>query len=68
MASDKAIKMMTMLYKSRRKRNSKKYLTPNLKLQEKQEQQDSNIGKRTDEISSSFAGFYPADNPKYTCM
>ena len=70
MASDKAIQMMTSaLTKAVEKGTAKSIYTPNLKI----------AGKTgTARIlywlpgpmryQASFAGFYPADNPKYTCF
>ncbi|AZA59252.1 penicillin-binding transpeptidase domain-containing protein [Chryseobacterium shandongense] len=69
MASDKAIKMMThALTKAVEKGTAKSIFTPNLKMAGK-------TGTARFEYwlpgpmkyRSSFAGFYPADNPKYTC-
>ncbi|MBO6201159.1 MAG: PASTA domain-containing protein, partial [Chryseobacterium sp.] len=70
MASDKAITMMTSaLTKAVEKGTAKSIYTPNLKI----------AGKTgTARIlywlpgpmryQASFAGFYPSDNPKYTCI
>lgn len=69
MASDKAIKMMTSaLTKAVEKGTAKSIFTPNLKMAGK-------TGTARFEYwlpgpmkyRASFAGFYPADNPKYTC-
>lgn len=69
MASEKAIKMMTnALTKAVEKGTAKSIFTPNLKMAGK-------TGTARFEYwlpgpmkyRSSFAGFYPADNPKYTC-
>ncbi|MDR6514877.1 penicillin-binding transpeptidase domain-containing protein [Chryseobacterium camelliae] len=69
MASEKAIKMMTdALTKAVEKGTGKSIFTPNLKMAGK-------TGTARFEYwlpgpmkyRSSFAGFYPADNPKYTC-
>lgn len=69
MASDKAVKMMThALTKAVEKGTAKSIFTPNLKMAGK-------TGTARFEYwlpgpmkyRSSFAGFYPADNPKYTC-
>ena len=69
MASDKAIKMMTdALTKAVEKGTGRSIFTPNLKMAGK-------TGTARFEYwlpgpmkyRSSFAGFYPADNPKYTC-
>lgn len=69
MASEKAIKMMTSaLTKAVEKGTAKSIFTPNLKMAGK-------TGTARFEYwlpgpmkyRSSFAGFYPADNPKYTC-
>lgn len=69
MASEKAIKMMThALTKAVEKGTAKSIFTPNLKMAGK-------TGTARFEYwlpgpmkyRASFAGFYPADNPKYTC-
>lgn len=69
MASDKAIKMMTdALTKAVEKGTARSIFTPNLKMAGK-------TGTARFEYwlpgpmkyRASFAGFYPADNPKYTC-
>ncbi|NML58240.1 penicillin-binding transpeptidase domain-containing protein [Chryseobacterium cheonjiense] len=69
MASDKAVNMMThALTKAVEKGTAKSIFTPNLKMAGK-------TGTARFEYwlpgpmkyRSSFAGFYPADNPKYTC-
>lgn len=69
MASEKAIKMMThALTKAVEKGTGKSIFTPNLKMAGK-------TGTARFEYwlpgpmkyRASFAGFYPADNPKYTC-
>lgn len=69
MASEKAIKMMTSaLTKAVEKGTGKSIFTPNLKMAGK-------TGTARFEYwlpgpmkyRASFAGFYPADNPKYTC-
>jgi len=69
MASDKAVSMMThALTKAVEKGTAKSIFTPNLKMAGK-------TGTARFEYwlpgpmkyRSSFAGFYPADNPKYTC-
>lgn len=69
MASEKAIKMMTdALTKAVEKGTGRSIFTPNLKMAGK-------TGTARFEYwlpgpmkyRSSFAGFYPADNPKYTC-
>ncbi|MFY7816005.1 MAG: penicillin-binding transpeptidase domain-containing protein [Chryseobacterium taeanense] len=69
MASEKAIRMMTdALTKAVEKGTAKSIFTPNLKMAGK-------TGTARFEYwlpgpmkyRSSFAGFYPADNPKYTC-
>lgn len=69
MASEKAIKMITnALTKAVEKGTAKSIFTPNLKMAGK-------TGTARFEYwlpgpmkyRSSFAGFYPADNPKYTC-
>lgn len=69
MASEKAIKMMThALTKAVEKGTAKSIFTPNLKMAGK-------TGTARFEYwlpgpmkyRASFAGFYPADHPKYTC-
>ncbi|WP_312090461.1 penicillin-binding transpeptidase domain-containing protein [Chryseobacterium sp.] len=69
MASEKALKMMTdALTKAVEKGTGRSIFTPNLKMAGK-------TGTARFEYwlpgpmkyRSSFAGFYPADNPKYTC-
>ncbi|MNU12753.1 Penicillin-binding protein 2 [compost metagenome] len=69
MASDKAIQMMTAaLTKAVEKGTGRSIFTPNLKMAGK-------TGTARFEYwlpgpmkyRASFAGFYPADNPKYTC-
>lgn len=69
MASEKAIQMMTSaLTKAVEKGTGRSIFTPNLKMAGK-------TGTARFEYwlpgpmkyRSSFAGFYPADNPKYTC-
>ncbi len=69
MASEKAIKMMThALTKAVEKGTAKSIFTPNLKMAGK-------TGTARFEYwlpgpmkyRASFVGFYPADNPKYTC-
>ncbi|WP_294301053.1 penicillin-binding transpeptidase domain-containing protein [uncultured Chryseobacterium sp.] len=69
MASEKAIRMMTnALTKAVEKGTAKSIFTPNLKMAGK-------TGTARFEYwlpgpmkyRASFAGFYPADNPKYTC-
>lgn len=70
MASDKAIEMMThCLTKAVEKGTARSIYTPNLKIAGK-------TGTARFEYwlpgpmkyQAAFAGFYPADNPKYTCM
>ena len=69
MASEKAIKMMTSaLTKAVEKGTARSIFTPNLKMAGK-------TGTARFEYwlpgpmkyRASFAGFYPSDNPKYTC-
>ncbi len=69
MASEKAVKMMTdALTKAVEKGTGRSIFTPNLKMAGK-------TGTARFEYwlpgpmkyRASFAGFYPADNPKYTC-
>ena len=69
MASDKAIKMMTeALTKAVEKGTAKSIFTPNLKMAGKTGTARFEYWKEGGKYQASFAGFYPADNPKYTCM
>ncbi len=69
MASQKAIKMMTeALTKAVEKGTAKSIFTPNLKMAGKTGTTRFEYwlpGPR--KYKASFAGFYPSDNPKYTC-
>lgn len=66
-ASDKAIQMMTSaLTKAVEKGTARSIFTPNLKMAGKTgTARDERDGKL--KYNASFAGFYPSDNPKYTC-
>ena len=69
MASDKAIKMMTeALTKAVEKGTAKSIFTPNIKMAGKTGTARFEYWKEGGKYQASFAGFYPADNPKYTCM
>ncbi|WKS95372.1 penicillin-binding transpeptidase domain-containing protein [Riemerella columbina] len=71
MASDKAIEMMThALTKAVEKGTAKSIFTPNLKMAGKTgtARFEYWIPGGPMKYQSSFAGFYPADNPKYTCL
>ena len=69
MASDKALQMMTdALTKAVEKGTGRSIFTPNLKMAGKTGTARFEYwlpGPR--KFRASFAGFYPADNPKYTC-
>lgn len=69
MASDKAIEMMThALTKAVEKGTAKSIFTPNLKMAGKTGTARFEYWKPGPmKYRASFAGFYPADNPKYTC-
>ena len=69
MASEKAIKMMTgALTKAVEKGTAKSIFTPNLKMAGKTGTTRFEYWKAGPmKYKASFAGFYPADNPKYTC-
>lgn len=71
MASSQAIKMMTnALTEAVEKGTAKSIFTPNLKMAGKTGTARFEYWKKTAgqmQYRSSFAGFYPADNPKYTC-
>ena len=70
MASDKAIAMMTSaLTKAVEKGTAKSIFTPNLKMAGKTGTARFEYWKPGPaKYQASFAGFYPADNPKYTCI
>lgn len=71
MASDKAIEMMThALTKAVEKGTAKSIFTPNLKMAGKTGTARFEYWKRNGPMKyqASFAGFYPADNPQYTCV
>lgn len=70
MASDKAITMMTnALTKAVEKGTAKSIFTPNLKMAGKTGTARFEYWKPgPSKYQASFAGFYPADNPKYTCI
>lgn len=69
MASEKAIKMMTSaLTKAVEKGTAKSIFTPNLKMAGKTGTARFEYWKPGPrKYRASFAGFYPADKPKYTC-
>ncbi len=69
MASDKAIRMMTdALTKAVEKGTAKSIFTPNLKMAGKTGTARFEYWKAGPmKYRASFAGFYPSDNPKYTC-
>lgn len=69
MASEKAITMMThSLTKAVEKGTGKSIFTPNLKMAGKTGTARFEYWKAGPmKYRASFAGFYPADNPKYTC-
>lgn len=70
MASDKAIKMMTdALTKAVEKGTARSIYTPNLKIAGKTGTARFEYWKPGPrKYQASFAGFYPSDNPKYTCI
>ena len=70
MASDKAIKMMTQaLTKAVEKGTARSIFTPNLKMAGKTGTARFEYWKPGPaKYQASFAGFYPSDNPKYTCI
>ncbi|TXF75970.1 penicillin-binding transpeptidase domain-containing protein [Chryseobacterium sp.] len=70
MASEKAINMMTSaLTKAVEKGTAKSIFTPNLKMAGKTGTARFEYWKPGPaKYQASFAGFYPADNPKYTCI
>lgn len=69
MASQNAIRMMTAaLTKAVEKGTAKSIFTPNLKMAGKTGTARFEYWKPGPmKYRSSFAGFYPSDNPKYTC-
>lgn len=70
MASDKAIKMMTdALTKAVEKGTARSIYTPNLKIAGKTGTARFEYWKPGPrKYQASFAGFYPSDDPKYTCI
>ena len=70
MASEKAITMMTnALTKAVEKGTAKSIFTPNLKMAGKTGTARFEYWKPGPaKYQASFAGFYPADHPKYTCI
>ena len=71
MATDKAIKMITdALTKAVEKGTAKSIYTPNLKMAGKTGTARFEYWKKGGPMKyqASFAGFYPSDNPKYTCI
>lgn len=70
MASDKAIKEMTnALTQAVEKGTAKSIYTPNLKIAGKTGTARFEYWKPGPfKYQASFAGFYPSDNPKYTCI
>ena len=70
MASDKAIKLMTSsLTKAVEKGTARSIFTPNLKMAGKTGTAKFEYWKPGPaKYQASFAGFYPSDNPKYTCI
>lgn len=70
MASDKAIRMMTdALTRAVEKGTARSIFTPNLKMAGKTGTARFEYWKPGPmKYQASFAGFYPADNPKYTCI
>lgn len=69
MASDKALEMMThSLTKAVEKGTAKSIFTPNLKMAGKTGTARFEYWKPgPKKFRASFAGFFPADNPQYTC-
>ncbi|MDR2207346.1 MAG: peptidoglycan glycosyltransferase [Flavobacteriaceae bacterium] len=69
MASEKAVEMMTSaLTKAVEKGTGRSIFTPNLKMAGKTGTARFEYWKEGPmKYRSSFAGFYPADRPKYTC-
>lgn len=70
MASDKAIQMMTdALTKAVEKGTARSIFTPNLKMAGKTGTARFEYWKPGPmKYQASFAGFYPSDNPKYSCI
>jgi len=70
MASDKAIKTLTdALVKAVERGTAKSIYTPNLKIAGKTGTSRFEYWKEGPmKYISSFAGFFPADDPKYTCI
>ncbi len=70
MASDKAIRMMTSaLTKAVEKGTARSIFTPNLTMAGKTGTTRFEYWKSGPaKYQASFAGFYPVDNPKYTCF
>ena len=70
MASEKAITMMTdALTKAVEKGTARSIYTPNLKIAGKTGTARFEYWKPGPmKYQASFAGFYPSDNPKYTCI
>ncbi len=70
MASTEAINLMTaMLTKAVEKGTAKSIFTPNIKLAGKTGTARFEYWKPgPTKYQASFAGFFPADNPKYTCI
>src|SRR5690606_31614952 len=70
MASQKAIELMTSaLTKAVEKGTAKSIFTPNLKMAGKTGTARFEYWKPGPvKYQASFAGFYPSDNPKYTCI
>lgn len=72
MANEKAIKMMTeaLVKVVSREGTAKGIFTPNMKLAGKTGTARFDYGKTGVRMKyrASFAGFYPADNPQYTCV
>ncbi len=70
MASTKSIKMMTgALTQAVEKGTAKSIFTPNLKMAGKTGTARFEYWKPGPvKYQASFAGFYPSDNPKYTCI
>lgn len=69
MATDKAIQMMTdALTKAVEKGTAKSIFTPNLKMAGKTGTTRFEYWRGSGKYQASFAGFYPADDPKYTCI
>lgn len=70
MASEKAITMMTnALTKAVEKGTARSIFTPNLKMAGKTGTARFEYWKPGPaKYQASFAGFYPSDNPKYTCI